>query len=96
MEKTRKQSKTTPAPKKTGVFIVKKTAKTDDAEPTEAEIAKMRQRMKDEAMDEGTYKGALQYESSDFPVPPIKRAKGGMVTKGNGCAIRGVKKHKSY
>jgi hypothetical protein len=52
-------------------------------------------RIKEEEMDEGTRKGAKQYEGPDFPVP-VQKAKGGMVTKGNGIAIRGTRKCKMY
>jgi hypothetical protein len=64
-------------------------------EPTAEEKARMRQRIKEEEMDEGTRKGAKQYEGPDFPVP-VYKAKGGMVTKGNGIAIRGTRKCKMY
>jgi 3-isopropylmalate dehydratase small subunit len=64
-------------------------------EPTPKELARMRQRMKEKEMDEGTYRGAKQYEGPDFPVP-VNKAKGGMVTKGNGIAIRGTRKCKMY
>jgi hypothetical protein len=67
----------------------------DPDEPTAEEKARMRQRIKEEEMDEGTRKGAKQYEGPDFPVP-VYKAKGGMVTKGNGIAIRGTRKCKMY
>jgi hypothetical protein len=92
MDNSKKMKKT---PKKAGVFVVKTTKMMDESEPTEAEKARMRQRMREEEMDKGTDRGAAQYEGPDFPVP-VRKAKGGMVTKGNGCAIRGVKKFKSY
>jgi hypothetical protein len=90
-----KNKKSASAPKKAGVFVIKSTKTMDESEPTAAEKARMRQRMREEEMDKGTDRGAAQYEGPDFPVP-VRKAKGGMVTKGNGCAIRGVKKYKSY
>lgn len=69
--------------KKAGVFII------EEPEPTEKEKEMMRQQVRERKMDEGTARGAAQYESEARPFK-----KGGMVSKGNGCAIRGVKKCK--
>ena len=84
--------------KKAGAFIVEM----DEAEPTEKEKEMMRQMLREKKMDEDTNRGANQYEDTKLPVKRAMGgmvpgyAKGGVVTKGNGCAIRGVKKCKMY
>jgi hypothetical protein len=71
-----------PSKQAAGVFIVEKDEY--EPEPTEKEKEMMRRQVRERKMDEGTARGAAQFEY----------AKGGMVTKGNGCAVRGVKKCK--
>jgi hypothetical protein len=98
LEKMRKSGKMTKPTKKAGAFIVEMS----DAEPTEKEKEMMRQMVRERKMDEGTERGANQYEDTKLPVKKAMGgmvpgyAKGGVVTKGNGCAIRGVKKCKMY
>ena len=65
----------------------------DEAEPTEKEKEMMRQMERERKMDADTERGANQYEDTRLP---IKKAKGGMVSKGNGIAIRGTRKCKMY
>lgn len=65
----------------------------DPDEPTPTEVEMMRQKQRERKMDEGTERGANQYEDTRMP---IKKAKGGMVSKGNGIAIRGTRKCKMY
>lgn len=65
----------------------------DSDEPSKAELEMMRKTVRERKMDEGTERGANQYEDTAMPV---KKAKGGMVSKGNGCAIRGTRKCKMY
>ena len=63
--------------KEVGMYTV------DESEPTEKEKAWMRQQVRDRKMDEGTARGAAQYEGYN---------KGGLVTtKGQGCCVRGKK-----
>ena len=89
------------AVKKAGVFIVKDT-EMDDSEPTEKEKEMMRQMERERKMDADTERGANQYQDTRMPVKKAMGgmvpgyAKGGAVSKGNGCAIRGVKKCKMY
>jgi hypothetical protein len=74
-EKSEKAEKSTK--KQVGTFIV------DDSEPTEKEREMMRQQVRERKMDEGTARGAAQYEGFK---------KGGLVTtKGQGCCVRGKK-----
>jgi hypothetical protein len=62
-------------------------------EPTPEELKMMRQKERERKMDADTERGANQYEDTRLP---IKKAKGGMVSKGNGIAIRGTRKCKMY
>lgn len=73
--------------KRTGVFII------DESVPTEKEREMMRQQVRERKMDEGTARGVAPYER-EMEVRGYK--KGGSVSRGNGCAIRGVKKCKMY
>jgi hypothetical protein len=99
MDKSKKMGQMAkPAAKKTGAFIVEM----DEAVPTEAEAARMRQMLREKKMDEDTERGANQYEDTKMPQKKAMGgmvsgyAKGGMVSKGNGIAIRGIKKCKMY
>lgn len=71
-----------PSKQSAGVFLIE--GDDYEPEPTEKEKEMMRQQVRERKMDEGTARGAAQYGF----------AKGGMVSKGNGCAVRGVKKCK--
>jgi hypothetical protein len=102
MDKSKKMGQMAkPAVKKAGVFVVKDT-EMDDSEPTAKEKEMMRQQMRERKMDEDTERGANQYEDTRMPIKKAMGgmvpgyAKGGVVTKGNGIAIRGVKKCKMY
>lgn len=102
MDKSKKMGQMAkPAAKKAGVFIVKD-AEMDDSKPSAEEAAKMRQMLREKKMDEDTERGANQYEDTKMPQKKAMGgmvsgyAKGGMVSKGNGCAIRGIKKCKMY
>jgi hypothetical protein len=98
LEKMKKLGKMTKPAKKAGAFVVEM----DDAEPTEKEKEMMRQMVRERKMDQDIERGANQYEDTKLPINKAKGgmvsgyAKGGSVTKGNGCAIRGVKKCKMY
>jgi hypothetical protein len=89
-----------PSKQSAGVFIVEKDEY--EPEPTEKEKEMMRQMVRERKMDQGTEQGANQYEDTKMPVKKAMGgmvsgySKGGAVTKGNGCAIRGVKKCKMY
>ena len=72
---------------RTSVFII------DESEPTEKEREMMRQQMRERKMDEGTARGVAPYER-EMEIRGYK--KGGSVSRGNGCAIRGTKKCKMY
>jgi hypothetical protein len=87
-EKAKKAEKPVMVEKKqVGNFVV------DDSEPTEKELKMLQQMKKERDMDRNTERGATRPRRLDY-VEPFK--KGGMVTKGNGCAVRGVKKFKTY
>jgi hypothetical protein len=98
MDKSKKLGEMTKPAKKAGAFIVEM----NDAEPTEKEKEMMRQMVRERKMEQGTEQGANQYEDTKMPVKKAMGgmvsgySKGGAVTKGNGCAIRGVKKCKMY
>ena len=65
----------------------------DSDEPSKEELEMMRKTVRERKMDADTERGANQYEDTRLP---IKKAKGGMVSKGNGIAIRGTRKCKMY
>lgn len=75
--------------KKSGAFVVV----VDESKPTPEEREMMRQQVRERKMDEGTAKGVAPYER-EMEMRGYK--KGGMVSRGNGCAIRGTKKCKMY
>lgn len=82
--------------KKTQVYI----DPMDDSEPTEKEKEMMRQMLREKKMDEGTNRGANQYKDTRILEEKAKGgmvpgySKGGSVSKGNGIAIRGIRKCK--
>ena len=72
----------------------------DPDEPTEKEKEMMRQMLREKKMDEGTNRGANQYKDTRILEEKAKGgmvpgySKGGSVSKGNGVAIRGIRKCK--
>jgi hypothetical protein len=75
--------------KKSGAYVVV----VDESKPTPDELVRMKQQERERKMDEGTARGVAPYER-EMEVRGYK--KGGSVSRGNGCAIRGTKKCKMY